>query len=159
MQLEICGGLMKQIAVALAVVAASFATSAFADVGVSLNIGQPGFYGRLDLGDAPQPRLVSRRPIIIERVPADAIREPIYLRVPRGHQRHWRQNCSRYNACGQPVYFVDDRWYNDVYVPHYRRHHEHEERRDEHREERRDEYRHDHEGDHDHDHGHDHDRR
>jgi uncharacterized protein YcfJ len=26
----------------------------------------------------------------------------------------------QYNACGRPVYFVDDRWYNDVYVPHYR---------------------------------------
>ena len=32
----------------------------------------------------------------------------------------WRKHCHRYNACGQPVYFVQDNWYNDVYVPRYR---------------------------------------
>ena len=25
-----------------------------------------------------------------------------------------------YNACGQPVYFVQERWYNEVYVPRHR---------------------------------------
>lgn len=29
-----------------------------ADVGVSISIGQPGFYGRLDIGDYPQPQLI-----------------------------------------------------------------------------------------------------
>ena len=29
----------------------------------------------------------------------------------------------RYNACGRPVYFVDDGWYNTVYVPRYRKQH------------------------------------
>jgi len=27
--------------------------------------------------------------------------------------------CPKYNACGRPVYFVRDRWYNEVYVPQY----------------------------------------
>jgi hypothetical protein len=38
-------------------------------------------------------------------------REPVYLWVPPGHRRDWRNHCSRYNACGAPVYFVNDRWY------------------------------------------------
>ena len=32
--------------------------AAAADVGVSVSVGQPGFYGRIDIGSYPQPRLV-----------------------------------------------------------------------------------------------------
>ena len=31
-------------------------TAQAADIGVSINIGQPGFYGRIDLGNAPAPQ-------------------------------------------------------------------------------------------------------
>ncbi len=48
--------------------------------------------------------------------------QPIYLRVPPGHRKNWRKHCLRYGACGQPVYFVGDNWYNNVYVPSYRAH-------------------------------------
>jgi hypothetical protein len=41
-------------------------------------------------------------------------------RVPPGHAKHWNKHCRKYNACGQPVYFVQDRWYQQVYVPRYR---------------------------------------
>jgi len=51
------------------------------------------------------------------------IAAPIYLHVPPGHARHWARHCAQYNACGRPVYFVQDRWYNQVYVPHYRSEH------------------------------------
>ncbi len=108
---------MKKLAIL--VVAGLLATSAYAEVGVSINVGQPGFYGQINLGDAPPPRLVYSQPVWVER-PAVAL-EPIYLRVPMVHRNHWRNYCYRYNACGRPVYFVQDRWYNDVYVPHYRR--------------------------------------
>ena len=37
--------------------------------------------------------------------------------VPPGHQTDWRKHCSRYNACGVPVYFVQDRWYNEHVHP------------------------------------------
>ena len=97
-------------------------TSAFAtDVGVSISVGQPGFYGRIDIGDYPypQPYLIYPRPIVIYRH-AMVEPEPIYLRVPPGHAKRWRQYCSRYHACDQSVYFVQDRWYNDVYAPRYR---------------------------------------
>lgn len=90
------------------------------DLGVSISIGQPGFYGRLDIGDFPQPRLIYPQPVLIQSAPRGAILPPIYLRVPPGHAKHWSKHCHEYNACGQPVYFVQESWYNDVYVPRYR---------------------------------------
>jgi uncharacterized protein YcfJ len=104
-----------------AVAAVTFGAPALAsDVGVSVRVGQPGFYGRIDVGNAPPPRLVYAQPIVVEPVPVGVVRQPIYLRVPPGHSKHWRKHCHRYNACGQPVYFVQDSWYNEVYVPSYR---------------------------------------
>jgi hypothetical protein len=57
--------------------------------------------------------------VIIQRMPAPPP-APIYLRVPPGYARHWSRHCHEYHACGVPVYFVQDRWYNEVYVPRYR---------------------------------------
>ena len=103
------------------VAAATVAGSALAaDVGVSVSVGDPGFYGRIDVGNLPPPALVYAQPIVVERAPG-AIRQPLYLRVPPGHAKHWNKHCRRYDACGYPVYFVQDRWYTDVYVPRYRR--------------------------------------
>ena len=56
---------------------------------------------------------------MIRRV--DVVRQPIYLHVPPGHEKKWRKHCREYDACGRPVYFVQDNWYNDVYVPHYQK--------------------------------------
>jgi uncharacterized protein YcfJ len=92
------------------------------DYGVSVAVGQPGFYGRIDIGGVPQPpRLVYAQPIVVYPAPVGVPVQPIYLRVPPGHQKHWSRHCGRYNACGQPVYFVQDSWYTNVYVPYYRR--------------------------------------
>lgn len=88
---------------------------------VSVSIGQPGFYGRIDLGDAPRPQLIHPQPVVIR--PAAPAVSPIYLHVPVEHSRNWGNYCGRYNACSQPVYFVQSRWYNDVYVPHYQKAH------------------------------------
>lgn len=100
--------------------AAALQTAAFAaDVGVSVNISQPGFYGRIDIGRVPSPVLIYPQPVIIEQWPINVVRQPIYLRVPPGHEKHWDKHCSRYNACGQPVYFVQDGWYRDVYEPRF----------------------------------------
>lgn len=106
-----------------AVITASVPAQA-ADVGVSISIGQPGFYGRIDIGDYPypQPALIYPAPIVIQR-PIGVVYEPLYLHVPPGQARKWSYYCGSYNACNRPVYFVQDRWYNDVYVPHYRERH------------------------------------
>lgn len=125
------------------------------DLGVSISIGQPGFYGSIDLGDAPPPRMIYREPIVVERVREY---EPIYLRVPPGHAKHWRKHCHEYDACGRRVYFVRDDWYNRVYVPHYREVHGDRgwERRDGDRDDDHDEG-HGHGRGHGHGHGHDRD--
>ena len=86
-----------------------------ANAGVSISIGQPGFYGRIVLGDMPQPQVIYTAPVIIQQSPASYERQPIYLRVPPGHEKHWGKNCHKYNACGQPVYFVQDNWYKNEY--------------------------------------------
>lgn len=88
-----------------------------ADIGVSVNISQPGFYGRIDIGRVAQPVVIYPRPLIIEQQPMTVVRQPIYLRVPPGHEKHWDKHCRSYGACGQPVYFVQDNWYREVYAP------------------------------------------
>src|SRR5215468_10945874 len=102
------------------------APSLAADVGVSVSVGQPGFYGHIDIGNFPQPQVVYPRPVVIKQVPVAVVPQPIYLHVPPGHAKNWRKHCHKYDACQQPVYFVRDDWYNNVYVPRYREEHEHE---------------------------------
>lgn len=91
---------------------------ASAEVGVSISVGQPGFYGQIQLGDAPRPQLIYPQPQWIYSGPAGI--EPIYLYVPPRHARNWPRYCGQYHACKRPVYFVRDSWYNTVYVPYYR---------------------------------------
>ena len=140
---------MKALILCAALASTTF--PALAQTNVSISIGQPGFYGRLDIGDfrdyGPPPVYVAQ-PVIIERH-RHVRAEPIYLRVPPGHRKNWRKHCRKYGACGQPVLFVQDRWYSDVYAPRYRERHGGYDRHDRH--DRRD--RHDDRG-----HGRDHDR-
>lgn len=118
-----------------ALLAVASAQSFAGDVSVSVRVGEPGFYGQIDLGNAPPPQVILSQPVIIEREAAPG--GPIYLRVPPGHEKHWRKHCHEYNACGRQVYFVRDDWYQNVYAPHYREHRsEYREDRDEGRDER-----------------------
>lgn len=115
---------MKRHLIAMALAASALSVPAVAtDVGVSVSIGQPGFYGRIDIGGYPPPAVVYREPVIIERAYVD--RPPIYLRVPPGQANHWRDYCHEYRACGERVYFVRDDWYSREYVPRYRERHGH----------------------------------
>jgi hypothetical protein len=107
----------------VAVVAAFTVPALAADVGVSVQVGEPGFYGRIDIGNFPRPQLVYAQPVVIQHVPVAVVRQPIYLHVPPGHAKDWRKHCGKYNACGQPVYFVRDDWYQHEYVPRYRERH------------------------------------
>jgi hypothetical protein len=114
---------MKTILVvitALAALAASPPTRA-ADVGVSIQISEPGVYGRIDIGRFPQPQVVVRQPVVIHRPVAVQAPQPVYLWVPPGHRKNWRQHCGRYQACGVPVYFVRDDWYGKNVRAHDRR--------------------------------------
>jgi len=99
------------------------ASAMAADVGVSINVGQPGFYGQIDIGNVPRPVLVAPQPVIVQAPVGVVAPAPVYLRVPPGHSKHWARHCAEYNACGRPVYFVREDWYNNVYVPRYRHDH------------------------------------
>ena len=106
-----------------AALAASTLPAFAADVGVSISIGEPGFYGHIDIGNYPRPQVIYAEPVIIQPVPAGVVYQPMYLHVPPGHAKDWRKHCKHYGACGRPVYFVKDSWYNDVYVPAYQERH------------------------------------
>ncbi|MGE3513282.1 MAG: hypothetical protein AB7N65_30860 [Vicinamibacterales bacterium] len=98
-------------------------TSALAaDVGVSITLGQPGFYGQINIGNDLVPRLVIPQPVIVTPPQPGVVLAPMYLRVPPGHRKKWGAYCGQYGACGRQVYFVDDDWYEQEYVSHYRQH-------------------------------------
>lgn len=109
---------MKSVCIAIALLslgASSFAT----DVGVSVQVNQPGLYGRIDIGQVPAapPVVVYPQPVVIAPTPVAVQQQPIYLHVPPGHAKNWAKHCGKYNACGQPVYFVQEQWYQQQYVP------------------------------------------
>lgn len=134
------GDIMKRFLLTVAIAIASLTTvTSAADVGVSISVGQPGFYGQLNIGDYPQPRVIYAQPMIIEHRTMRS-REPIYLRVPYKQTKHWNKYCRRYNACNRPVLFVHDDWYEREYVPRYQeRHHDHgNDYRDDRRDDRQD---------------------
>ncbi|HTH94974.1 MAG TPA: hypothetical protein VL550_07060 [Rhodocyclaceae bacterium] len=106
----------KRIVSLLAVATLSLAASA-ANAQISVSVGEPGFYGAIDVGGYPPPPLVYSRPVVA--VPGAYAGPPIYLHAPALHMREWDRYCARYGACGRPVYFVQDNWYNSVYVPRY----------------------------------------
>ncbi len=112
---------MKNFVLAASLLLAA-ASAATATAAVTVSIGQPGFYGRIDVGNYPAPELIYAQPVIVER-PQYSSARPIYLRVPPGHAKNWSKHCRRYNACNQEVYFVQDGWYNKQYAPRYRQEH------------------------------------
>jgi hypothetical protein len=114
---------MKRLLFAAAM--AAFASPVLADVGVSISVGQPGFYGEINIGGFPRPELIYPRPIVVQPPRVGVVGAPIYLRVPPGYAKHWRKHCHEYHACGRPVYFVQDEWYDKVYAPRYRERYEH----------------------------------
>ena len=108
---------LAALALALAGGAALPSNAADVDLRVILS-GQvaPGVYGRVDFGTAPPPPVVYAQPVIAVRRPGPPP-PPIYLHVPPGHAKHWSKHCRRYNACGQPVYFVRSEEYEKGYRP------------------------------------------
>ena len=111
---------MKRLLLAAAL-AVSIAPASAADIGLSLSIGEPGFYGRIDLGDYPPPQLIYQQPRLMYR--QTVARPPIYLHVPPSHAKNWRLYCRQYGACRERVYFVNSDWYDREYVPQYRERH------------------------------------
>lgn len=94
-----------------------------ADVGVSVTVDQPGFYGSIDIGGYPRPRTINIEPVMVR--PVVGVVTPIYMHVPPGHAKKWSRYCHQYSACGRPVYFVQQDWYEGTYLPQKRSKHGH----------------------------------
>lgn len=93
------------------------------DVSVSIGVSQPGFYGQVNIGNAPPPAVIYPQPVVIVPDHRYVHAAPLYLRVPPGHERHWDRHCAQYHACGRPVYFVrydenDERHWRDDHDRH-----------------------------------------
>ncbi len=142
---------MKRFFLAAAVAATALPALAEPNIGVSVSVNQPGFYGRIDLGDVQQPQVVvvNPQPVVVAPSPVAVYQQPIYLRVPPGHARQWSRYCGRYGACGQPVYFVQEQWYQQRYLPGHRGYRGHDGRDDRHHDRR--DWREDHHDDRDRD--------
>lgn len=106
-----------------AILITCFPTSVLAsDFGLSINMGQPGFYGQINLGNNyPSPQVIYPQPVLVREARGNVWehQSPVYLHVPSHHSSNWHQHCHRYQACNQSVYFVRENWYSDVYAPHY----------------------------------------
>lgn len=83
------------------------------DVGVSITIGQPGAYGRVTIGNVPPPprALIYEAPRVIVAPPTAVRVTPIYMHVPQHHAENWLLYCDDYDACGVPVYFIRNDYY------------------------------------------------
>ena len=101
--------------ITLAATLAASAASAQTNVGVSVSVNQPGVYGRIDIGNTPPPPVIYAQPVIYAKPRVHVVQQPVYLYVPPGHQKKWGKHCHRYNACGQPVYFVKESWVRERY--------------------------------------------
>ena len=102
----------------LAAGACAHAQIQIAPIAGSISINKPGVYGRIDIGQQPPPppvQLVYPQPVVIAPTPVAVYQRPVYLYVPPGHAKDWRHYCGRYSACGQPVYFVQERWVRERY--------------------------------------------
>jgi hypothetical protein len=111
---------MKKLLIAVLMVSASAGAMA---QNVSMQLGQTGYYGSIDLGNLRAPPVIYQQPMIIQQMPQYLNAPPMYLRVPPGHAKKWSKHCAAYNACGRPVLFVQDSWYQNTYAPQYRRVH------------------------------------
>lgn len=106
---------MKHLAILTLAAATLTPAWATTSVGVSIGINQPGVYGQVNFGNLPPPLVVYPQPVIYAPPRVKVVQQPVYLYVPPGHQKHWGKHCGHYNACGQPVYFVQESWVRERY--------------------------------------------
>lgn len=68
---------------------------------------RPGVYGRIAVRtNAPPPPVIYPRPVIASQAVVPQGARPVYLYVPPGQVRKWKQACARWSACNDPVLFV-----------------------------------------------------
>ena len=96
----------------LTLLALAAAGAAWADTTAYRNVTaggtlQPGIYGRIVVkGKAAPPPVIYPQPVIASQALVPEGARPVYLYVPPGQVRKWKQSCARWSACDQPVLFV-----------------------------------------------------
>ncbi len=111
---------MLRATVVATMMAGSAAAWSKVDVNVGVTIREPGVYGRVEVGTSPPPPVYYPQPVVIAQPvivgrPVVVQQEPMYLYVPHGHAKKWRKHCYKYDACGRPVYFVQEDWVRNNY--------------------------------------------
>jgi hypothetical protein len=96
---------MKRILIAMMITLIAATAANASDVGVSVSIGQPGFY--LNIGNVPPPAVYARpvvyaHPVMVRPAPV-VVARPVYAHVPPGHAKHWYRDHH-----GYPVYYRHD---------------------------------------------------
>jgi hypothetical protein len=74
-------------------------------------------HGTVDVRRFPRLDLVSPHPVIVRFMSAQMLARALYLHVPQAHRAEWAGYCHFYQACGHPVYFVTEQWFEHVYRP------------------------------------------
>lgn len=87
--------------------------------------GQPGYQNGYPVYQGGQPVYQNGQPVyqngypvyqgqpVYQQQPVVVQQAPVYLWVPQPQRTNWSQYCGQYGACNVPVYFVQDRWYQD----------------------------------------------
>ncbi len=91
---------MKRLLLAIVITLVAATAAQAADVGVSVSIGQPGFYGSVAIGSYPAPVAVYPYPVVVRPAPV-VVARPVYVHVPPGHVKHGYYR-------GYPVYYRHD---------------------------------------------------
>jgi hypothetical protein len=65
-----------------------------------------GVYGRIAFKGRVPPPLIYPKPVIASQALVPGRVDPVYLYVPPGQVRKWKDSCARWKACDQPVLFV-----------------------------------------------------
>ena len=67
---------------------------------------RPGIYGRIEVRGPTPPPVIYSLPMRVTQASIPVQAQPVYLYVPPGQVRKWKENCTRWSACDQPVLFV-----------------------------------------------------
>jgi len=109
---------MKRLLLSTLLAASPLICAAQYGGGFTLQVGDPNFYGQINIDDGPPPQVLYSYPVVA--IPTGEYYPPVYLRVPPLYYQNWSQYCGYYNACYRPVYFVQEGWYSRFYRPYYR---------------------------------------